>query len=243
MTAKVTMMRALDNGKEADIYLEEIIYKLFKSELEGQSSATIEDAVLKYLSGKQYPVPTSFGLFKNTNRFGVKMSYEHGPTLQDDFYKTGHGARAGTILGHLHSRLHNIDNENLPSNLPYVNDLLIKYAIKNGLTDLLASLMNGKYVLAHGDFHPANVIETSGGPVVIDWSRSFIGPPEADIACTLVILDLFQPPADANIEESATAKKNVIEFKSAYLNEYNQRVNLDLTRVEQWKDLVASRIR
>lgn len=43
-------------------------------------------------------------------------------------------------------------------------------------------------VVVHGDLHPANVILTDDGPVVIDWCNAEEGPPEFDVAMTAVIL-------------------------------------------------------
>jgi tRNA A-37 threonylcarbamoyl transferase component Bud32 len=42
--------------------------------------------------------------------------------------------------------------------------------------------------VVHGDFHPLNVIMSSRGPVVIDWSKGGEGDPLADVAFSQVIL-------------------------------------------------------
>jgi aminoglycoside phosphotransferase (APT) family kinase protein len=42
-------------------------------------------------------------------------------------------------------------------------------------------------VVMHGDLHPYNVIQTTDGPVVIDWRNAEEGPAEFDIAMTAII--------------------------------------------------------
>ena len=78
-----------------------------------------------------------------------------------------------------------------------------------------------EFVLAHGDFHPANIIDNNGNYVVIDWSRSYIGPSESDIASTLIILLLFKLPQDNYSEnELKIFNENLfLRKKAKYLKE------------------------
>lgn len=47
--------------------------------------------------------------------------------------------------------------------------------------------------LLHLDFHPENLILTpGGGPAVLDWANVRIGPPQADLARTVSILELVR---------------------------------------------------
>lgn len=45
-------------------------------------------------------------------------------------------------------------------------------------------------VLVHNDLHPGNIIQSSSGTRVIDWSDSTLGCPAADVAISLLLLDL-----------------------------------------------------
>jgi aminoglycoside phosphotransferase (APT) family kinase protein len=40
----------------------------------------------------------------------------------------------------------------------------------------------------HLDLHPANVMLTGGGPVVIDWTNARVGPAGADVAMAYLIM-------------------------------------------------------
>ena len=45
--------------------------------------------------------------------------------------------------------------------------------------------------LVHGDLHPANVLLTDTGPVLIDWTNYQFGPRELDLAVTWILLACF----------------------------------------------------
>jgi len=47
--------------------------------------------------------------------------------------------------------------------------------------------------LCHGDFHPANIIMSPRGPVVIDWTCGRRGDPLADVARTWLLLRMSEP--------------------------------------------------
>ena len=45
-------------------------------------------------------------------------------------------------------------------------------------------------VYVHGDLHPMNVILTDAGPVVIDWEGARVGPRDADVATTWMLIEI-----------------------------------------------------
>ncbi len=47
--------------------------------------------------------------------------------------------------------------------------------------------------LCHGDYHPGNLLLGAGGARVIDWNGAVIGPLEADVAKSLLLM-LYAPP-------------------------------------------------
>jgi aminoglycoside phosphotransferase (APT) family kinase protein len=57
----------------------------------------------------------------------------------------------------------------------------------------LADLPNGM-VVCHGDIHPANVLLTPRGPVVINWDTATRGRPVGNIACTSHLLRIARLP-------------------------------------------------
>src|SRR5439155_26735153 len=87
-----------------------------------------------------------------------------GPSMWEDLRRRPwRGRRHMQLLAELHAQLHRID---APSGLPTAGD---------GGT------------LLHLDFHPANVLLSPSGPVVIDWTNARSGPAALDVAMTWVI--------------------------------------------------------
>ncbi len=226
----------MDSRNEAQVYLKgSAIYKLFNNKETGQKSAAVENSVLEFLQTKSFPAPKPKGLFEYNNRFGVEMDYVPGPSLQEDFYTPGHGKRVGEIMGNLHYRLHSISRDKLPNNLPQAIDLFEGI----GFSNVIDSLHQTKLVLTHGDFHPANIIDSPQGEIVIDWSRAFIGPAEADIATTLVLFLIFEIPQSEDEEENAIIHENLFEAQRAYLKEYDSQLRLERSLIESWMLVIA----
>jgi aminoglycoside phosphotransferase (APT) family kinase protein len=102
-------------------------------------------------------------------------------------------AAAGTELAELHERLLNlIPPPTLPRQLDRIACKVRRAAslVAAELGEALEALPSDvtEYRLCHGDLHPANVIVTSDGPVVIDWFDASRGDSLLDIARTLVLL-------------------------------------------------------
>ena len=109
-----------------------------------------------------------------------------GPVLLDAVATQGYETRdAGRVLADLHARLHA-----LPSR----------------------SGDPGERVL-HLDLHPANVLLTPRGPVLIDWTNARDGPPDLDVALTAVIL--AQVAVDPGHEYAAVAATMLTAFLDA----------------------------
>ena len=128
-----------------------------------------EAVVMRAVRAAGYPVPQVFEVVPE----GLVIERVDGPTMLDDL--ASHPWRAGRharTLADLHRRLH---------------------AIPAG-DDLPAPFGPGD-AMVHGDLHPANVLLTAGGPVVIDWSSAGRGPAGADVADAWLVLAAARPPA------------------------------------------------
>jgi aminoglycoside phosphotransferase (APT) family kinase protein len=89
------------------------------------------------------------------------MERLHGPVLLDAVATQDYDTRdAGRVLADLHARLH----------------------------ALPARSGDPEERVLHLDLHPANVVLTPRGPMLIDWTNATDGPPDLDVALTAVIL-------------------------------------------------------
>lgn len=84
--------------------------------------------------------------------------------------------------------------------------------------------------MCHGDLHPGNVIMGPRGPVVIDWFDAAVGDPIADVARTLLLLEEARP---AHLPGGSDDIRCILA--AAYLAELSTRIEIDPTRLAQWK--------
>ena len=86
--------------------------------------------------------------------------------------------------------------------------------------------------LCHGDFHPDNVVMTGRGPVIIDWATAATGPPEADVARTIMLLESGEPIA-SGLERLTIAVGRKV-FLALYLRAYFKSSSLTRRDVDPW---------
>jgi tRNA A-37 threonylcarbamoyl transferase component Bud32 len=80
--------------------------------------------------------------------------------------------------------------------------------------------------VAHGDFHPLNVLLSADGPVVIDWSNGSEGNALADVAFSQVILATSDADFPRWLESIGRAVRR--RFVAAYLRGVGERPGPDL---------------
>jgi Ser/Thr protein kinase RdoA (MazF antagonist) len=158
-------------GRAADVY--DIgggrVLRRYRVPLDMQAEA----AVMRHLHAAGFPVPRVY------DADGPDLVMEHldgRDMLAELGRKPWLVRRHGRTLAGLHNRLHEIP---APAGLA------------------AAAFGPGDRVL-HLDLHPGNVMLTSRGPVVIDWSNVRAGPAGADVAMAYLILatsDTEQLPA------------------------------------------------
>jgi hypothetical protein len=153
--------------------------------------------------------------------------------------------KAGSVSGEVHSRLHSVAaSERLPllkptliariGSRPEIPPPLARFAI-----DTLNDLPDGDRI-CHFDFHPANVLMSPKGPIVIDWTNVKRGDHHADVARSVLILRLGEPPPGS----VSAVMKVLIRFGRAillnrYLSSYRRHGQLDGALVERWLPVCA----
>jgi len=81
--------------------------------------------------------------------------------------------------------------------------------------------------------HPANVMRSTKGPVVIDWPNAARGAPEADVARTLLLLGAGEPPGYTPVMRVLTMVGRRL-FIWLYTGSYMRVRLLDKREVRRW---------
>jgi tRNA A-37 threonylcarbamoyl transferase component Bud32 len=119
-----------------------------------------EALVMRHADRRGYPVPRVLEVRPDA----LVIERIEGPTMAEQVAEQPETLRVNaSLLARLHEQLHEIA---APPTLPAVTD--------------------GDRLL-HLDLHPANVILSASGPVVIDWTNARRGDPALDVALTWVI--------------------------------------------------------
>ncbi len=190
MPANQTPGPLIGAGRSADIYAlgTDRVLRRFRTPYDAQPEADI----MTYLAEVGYPVPRVY----DVDGPDLVMERLDGPEMLADLASKPWRARKyGRILAGLHDRLHVIEAP----------------------PGLRTGFGPGRAVL-HLDLHPANVMLTSRGPVVIDWSNAHAGSPGADVAMAYLIMassEVDQVPRSVRPIVGAIRAALIRQFRSA----------------------------
>jgi aminoglycoside phosphotransferase (APT) family kinase protein len=161
----------------------------------------VEMAAMAAAKAAGAPSPAAFEAIEVEGRPGLVMERCDGIDMLTQLgTKPWAVFDAGRALGVAHAQLHAVA---APSSLHSVKERLPKLVegsplipadLQSVAIDAVERLPDDNR-LCHGDFHPANVIQTPDGPRVIDWPNAYSGNPDADVARTLLMLHVSDPPA------------------------------------------------
>ncbi len=174
MAAGDTPGRLIGAGRSADIY--DIGSNRVLRRFRHSHDTRREADLMIYLAQAGFPVPAVY----DAGGRDIVMERIEGRDMIADFgSRPWMVGKYGQILADLHNRLHQID---APPGL--------RPAFEAGSK------------VVHLDLHPANVMMTGRGPMVIDWSNAAAGAPAADVAIAYVIIassetDLLPAPLRA----------------------------------------------
>jgi aminoglycoside phosphotransferase (APT) family kinase protein len=104
--------------------------------------------------------------------------------------------------------------------------------VASGATD------GGEPVVCHGDFHPLNVMVDGASAAVIDWTDAGLGPREADVARTVLLLSVAAVAASGRLERAALTVAGP-RLARRYRRRYEQGAPLHERRMASWDALHA----
>jgi gamma-glutamylcyclotransferase (GGCT)/AIG2-like uncharacterized protein YtfP/aminoglycoside phosphotransferase (APT) family kinase protein len=185
--------------------------------------------------------PAFHGTTRVDGRFALLYERIDGTSMLDRVTAQPDAAEdLAAELAAVHAAMHAAPGEGLPRLREW-----IERAVGRGVPHLgdrerdavlgrLAELPDGSAV-CHGDLHPANVLMTGRGPVVIDWLNAGVGPAAADVARTVFLLRDSIIPSDLAAEERARIESLRQRFTFAYLARYADLATLDRAELERWR--------
>jgi aminoglycoside phosphotransferase (APT) family kinase protein len=207
----------------------------------------IEEAAMKAAKAAHAPAPAPLGRIEVDGRTGLIMERADGIDLLTQLDKKPWTVFCvGTTMARCHAALHETI---APAALPSVKERLVRHMRQSPLVpddvrefslNALESLPDGDR-LCHGDFHPANIILSARGPVVIDWPNSARGDPHADVTRTLLMFRMGEAPegsVGAVVKKLEGIGRKIILWR--YLAEYRKHRLLDNALLDRWEIPVAA---
>ena len=212
-------------GRTAEVYAwrESQVLKLYRDwcpphwvDFEARIGRIVQDAGL--------PVPAIGDMVEVNGRRGLVYERLEGVSMFSTIVaKPWTIVRFGRMMAELHVAMHAIQS---PSDLPDQRERL-KGAI--GRAQSLPDDLRRKTLavldtwpdgdrLCHGDLHPDNVLMTSRGPIIIDWMTATRGDPLGDVARTVLLMTVGEPPTGTLIRLLTRLMRGWM--RSAYLKRY-----------------------
>jgi tRNA A-37 threonylcarbamoyl transferase component Bud32 len=236
-------MTLLEAGTAADTYLlvDGGIMKLFRQGTSQEAPAQ-EVAAIRTAHSVGVKAPVIREMAEYEGRRGIVFERLQGPTmLQALVADPDRAEELGRQMAALHADLHSHYIDPVPAGLYQLHDALrymvprsnLAERIKAAVLNALDALPTGT-VLCHGDLHPHNITLTSAGPVLLDWSDSFISCPAPDVAVSGLLLRHLA--AGEEMHPSLTHAVEIVRtrFHDAYWQHYGELRPADFAQAASW---------
>ena len=200
-----------------------------------------EFAITRAVHAAGVPVPEPFEIIEVDQRHGIVFEHVVGVSLLRQVeQKPWRLLAAARQLAELHAVVH---SHSAPDDLPTQYEQIERWiegsvdhspeekeVARRHLSRLPASNR-----ICHGDFHPANILLTERGPVIIDWSAGTRGHPLADVARTSVLFESASLPRETpvHIRLLMTVARRLLH--TTYLKRYFELRPGTMEELEQWR--------
>lgn len=203
-TAAQVSPQPLRKGLTSDVFAfgDDRVLKLLHPRY-SRAKAESEFRITGMLHGAGLPVPRAHEVVEQDSRFGIVFERVLGLSLlQVVERKPWKLFYAAKMLAELHAQVHGFT---APSEMPTQRAQLQNWlANANDFTprerqaaqDSLALVPDG-HAVCHGDMHPANILLSDRGPIIIDWSAATRGDSGVDVARTSVLFESAKLPPDS----------------------------------------------
>jgi aminoglycoside phosphotransferase (APT) family kinase protein len=203
--------------------------------------AAIEADITRRVHAAGIPCPATDGIVEVDGRIGVVLERIDGPTMWEVMKETPSGVpRLIDDLVSLQTELHATSVRGLPDLRrrlgSKIDEAVQITASERAAAQALLAVMPQDSVVCHGDVHPANVIVTDHGPVILDWYDAAIGHAMADFARSSL---LMRPPEAKNTWLNGATPQLLERLHCAYLAELARRHLIDARAFAPWEAVVA----
>ena len=234
-------LKRVGQGREAEIFEWEASHVVRLMRDPGASERIErERAALGAAWAGGAPVPEVGDLLTLDGRPGLVMERIDGGDLIERVARRPWAIfDAASLLGRIHVAVHRVA---APPELRGSRVLLEERITTASLPSRLASaalrvlehLPDGDR-LCHGDFHPGNVLVSPRGPLVVDWTNASRGTPDADVARTLLMLELAVVPdtMPAIVRRMSSVGRRL--FLRGYVRAYGRLRTWDDDAIRHWK--------
>jgi len=248
MSSESHLGKLVGRGRTADIYAwdGDRVVKLFHDWV---SASGVEREALagRLVHAAGLPAPRLDEVVSIEGRRGIVYERLQGPSMLALIKRRWWSVRRfARQMARLHAALHAVHLSDLPSQREYLRwkiehaDLLPDRSRAAALAAL--ERLPDDDAVCHGDFHPDNILITARGPVIIDWHDTVRGHPLGDVARTLLLMSMGDPPGT-----SAPLRWIFGRFRSAlcnaYLRQYGALTGATYAEIDAWMlPLAAGRL-
>ncbi len=230
--------KMIARGRTAEVFAwkDDRVLKLF---IEGRTIHSVEHEaqVTGAIRKVGLPVPSVEGIVQVQGRLGIVFERVDGPSMLQVLRSNPLRIDELTsVLAKLHTEIHSHQMPNLPSLRDDLEKSIheqvdLPQESRKIVLGRLAQLPDGN-TICHLDFHPDNIIMSSRGPIVIDWSNVKRGDPLADVAATLLLLRSSPLPQFMTQRWLINILRNWVS--SSYLKKYLQLRPVSTEQIELW---------
>lgn len=188
--------------------------------------------------------PKAFEKIEKDDRRGIVYEYIEGVPLRESMgrsiKKVGKGMK---ILAETHAEMHKHEITDILTQYEFFSMAINKTELLNDdqkrkIIDYLKKLPDGN-TICHGDMHPENLLVSKDKSYVMDWSNTYSGNPNSDVARTIYVLKYGLAATDEVTLKKSFLHKfffKVIKKLAArpYIKQYLKLTGRSLKEIEKW---------
>jgi uncharacterized protein (TIGR02172 family) len=205
-----------------------------------------EEQITRTIFEAGFPVPAVHGIIEVEGRYGILFDRIIGPSMGEEMMSKPRELMYLTeLFAELQAKMHAITVTGLPSQHKKLESQ-IQTAARLSKKEREAALsaltqLPEDNTLCHGDFHPGNILMSSQGPVVIDCIDASQGNAHADVARTLMLLQVAELDVIQDVKQQQAFRNLIQKFPlDLYFKRYQQFHRLSQEQLDAWKLPVAA---